>query len=278
MKNGLIHKEKLDIIVVAGQSNAQGSGVGDVTKEYEKNERVLRMSDDPSPYYIEKENGEICLVKNIPEKIEVAVADEPVRNGDQYGDLSLTFAENYAKYVLKPDRKILIINAGVGGAGFSPNGWGLGNELYERLLKMVKEALSYNEQNRIVALLWHQGENDSVRFPAWDEDKRYQVHKSNLITMMNDFKKIFGLKDIPFVAGGFCDEWYLANKGPCDAVLHAVKDCCEVMQGVFVSTTGLLSNNQKIGNGDDIHFCRESLHILGEKYYDAFTKIINNKI
>lgn len=278
MKNGLIQKEKLDIIVVAGQSNAAGSGLGDVTKEYEKNESVLWMSDEPEPYYIEKENGEISLERNIPEKIDVAVADEGVSDGNKVGNLSLTFAENYAKYVLEPDRKILIVNAAVGGAGFTPIGWGLGNELYERLLKMVKEALSYNEENRIVALLWHQGENDSVRCPDWDEKKRYQVHKSNLITMLDDFKKTFQLKDIPFVAGGFCDEWYLKNKGPCDAVLHAVMDCCEVMQGVFVPTTGLLSNNQKIGNGDDIHFCRESLHILGEKYYEAFTKIVNNKV
>ena len=56
MKNGLIQKEKLDIIVVAGQSNAAGSGLGDVTKEYEKNESVLWMSDEPEPYYIEKES------------------------------------------------------------------------------------------------------------------------------------------------------------------------------------------------------------------------------
>lgn len=277
MKNGLIQKEKLDIIIVAGQSNAEGSGIGDVTKEYEKNERVLRMFDEPTPHYMENEKGEIYLERNIPEKIDVAVADEPIRDGEKIGNFSLTFAENYVKHVLKSDRKILIINAGVGGAGFSPDGWGLGNGLYERLLKMVKEALSYNEQNRIVAFLWHQGENDSVRFPDWDEDMRYQVHKSNLITMMDDFNKTFELKDIPFVAGGFCEEWYLTNKGPCDAVLHAVMDCCEVMQGVFVPTAGLLSNNQKTGNGDNIHFCRESLHILGEKYYDAFTKITNNK-
>ena len=45
----------------------------------------------------------------------------------------------------------------------------------------------------------------------------------------------------------------------------------------FVETSDLLSNNQKTQNNDDIHFCRESLHILGHRYYDAFEKIHNSK-
>lgn len=276
MENRLIQNEKFDIIVVAGQSNAQGSGIGEVTREYEMDERILCMQDEPAPRYLVKENDEIELIRNIPEKIEVAVAEEPIGAEGKIGRLSLAFASLYAKYILEPDRKILIIHAGVGGAGFCDIGWGVGNVLYKRLKKMVKEALQYNEENRIVAFLWHQGENDSVKFPEWSEEKRYQVYKNNLMAMMNDFQQSFSTQNLPFIAGGFCNEWYLTNKGPCDAVLHAIKECCEEMQGMFVGTNDLLSNNEKTGNGDNIHFCRESLRVLGERYYDAYVEIINN--
>lgn len=30
-------------------------------------------------------------------------------------------------------------------------------------------------------------------------------------------------------------------------------------------------------NGDDIHFCRESLHILGKRYFEAFKAIQKGK-
>lgn len=35
----------------------------------------------------------------------------------------------------------------------------------------------------------------------------------------------------------------------------------------------LLSNNQKTGNGDDIHFCREALYVLGRRYFSAYKDV-----
>ena len=51
----------------------------------------------------------------------------------------------------------------------------------------------------------------------------------------------------------------------------------EMPFAAFVETADLLSNNQKTSNGDDIHFCRESLYILGRRYYEAFEKLIKSK-
>ena len=82
---------------------------------------------------------------------------------------------------------------------------------------------------------------------------------------------------MPFIAAGFCDEWYLDNKEPCDAVLKAIRECCDERLAAYIETSGLLSNNQKTGNGDVIHFCKESLHILGEKYFDAYAALRNKQ-
>ena len=41
--------EKYDIIILAGQSNAQGQGRGPVTKEFVPDERIHFMKDDSNP-------------------------------------------------------------------------------------------------------------------------------------------------------------------------------------------------------------------------------------
>ncbi len=144
--------------------------------------------------------------------------------------------------------------------------------LYNRLTDMTDTALSWNKENRVVAFLWHQGECDSVENPDYDVEKRYAVHKQNLYRQLVDFRSRYGEK-IPFIAGGFCGEWYLENTLPCDAILRAVREVCQENHGAFVETGGLLSNNQKCGNNDPIHFCRESAHILGSRYFAAFEKL-----
>lgn len=268
--------DKFDIIVLGGQSNASGTGIGDVTREYVPNERILFFTDFATPSFV-RVDGVITLKMQNQEQNQIVVADEPIKKGNKTGNLSLTFAERYVKEYLAPDRKLLIVNAGVGGAGFARPEWGVGNILHTRMMNMTKEALATNPENRIVAFLWHQGEHDAFENAEWDVEKRYRVHKKNLTDTLNDFYATAGdPADIPFIAAGFCDEWYLTSKVSADAVLQAIRECCTEFKGGFVETTGLISNNQKTGNGDGIHFCRESLHILGELYFDEYVKLRKN--
>ncbi len=264
-------QEKLDIIVLAGQSNSEGYGVGEVTEEYLPDERILWLNDCSKPRF-EKE-GEVDVFRiDYPAELSVTVAEEPIGAAGKVGKLAISFARAYlADGKLQEGRKLLILNAGVGGTGFRDNQWGLGRTLYQRLKDFTRVALGLNGENRLVAFLWHQGECDSFENAAWSAEKKYAVHKKNLGEMLADFKQEFSCPNLPFIAGGFCDEWYLKNKEACDGVLQAIQEIC-ASHGAFVFTDGLLSNNQKTGNGDDIHFCRESLHILGKAYYDAFKR------
>lgn len=263
--------EKLDIIVLAGQSNAEGNGKGDAV-DYIPDKRILLMNDDSMPRF-EKTGDKSRLVLNYPARDCVSVAEEPQNQDGKRGNLCLSFARNYAVKFLEPDRKILIVNGAVGGTGFARKEWGKHNILYVRLVNMVKKALAFNSENRISAFLWHQGECDSVENPSWDSEKRYLTHYKNLTEMLSDFKNTFGLESLPFVAGGFAEEWYLKNKTACDAVLKAVRKTCETLKGGFVGTSDLKSNNQKVGDGDDLHFCRDALFTLGERYFNAYCKI-----
>ena len=48
----------------------------------------------------------------------------------------------------------------------------------------------------------------------------------------------------------------------------------DAVGGAYVETADLRSNDQKTGDGDEIHFCREDLQELGRRYFEAFTRLI----
>ena len=85
-------------------------------------------------------------------------------------------------------------------------------------------------------------------------------------------------KDLPIIAGDFCYEWaskYLLN---CQSISNATIDLLkEIGNGGYVHTEDLKSNNQVLGDGDNIHFCRASLEILGKRYFDEYKKIKEGK-
>lgn len=269
-----------DVIVLAGQSNAEGYGVGEVSEEYVPSDSVLMIGDKASPRFEKAADGTEFLALEFPSEITISVADEPVGGEGKVGKLALFFFKNYVeKGLLAPDRKILLVNAAVGGTGFARKEWGVGNILYRRLVALTDYALGYGDgRNEIVALLWHQGECDSVCNPDFTPETRYETYKRNLTAQLEDFKTRYADAingNLPFIAGGFCSEWYLKNKIPCDAVLRGLREVADEQNGAFVETSDLPSNNQKTANGDDIHFCRESLHILGARYFDAYNVIKN---
>ena len=274
--------EKFDIIILAGQSNAQGHGMGPVEEPFVASDRIMYLCDNSNIHFEKNEQGEDYLFlpeecqKSIRVAQEVGEFDKP--DGQRVGNLSLIFAKKYLNNGLLDDgRKLLIIHSAVGGTGFAKKQWGVGNVLYERLVDMTKVALELNPENRIVAILWHQGEHDAFENADMKYEDRSDFYYSSISSMFDDYFDRFSLKNVPIIAGGFCDEWYLKNKEACDAVIDGTKRFLQAVNGRFVESAGLLSNNQKIHNYDDIHFCRESLYILGEKYYTEFEAILSEK-
>ena len=256
--------DKYDIIIEGGQSNAEGSGLGPVEKEYEPREDIL---------YLDAEKD----VVTTPERIEVnykdlpfviKVAKERPYNDSKLGDLALTFSEKYIESgLLKNGRKILIVRGAIGGTGFQKGHWGVGAPVFEKMLEMTDYALSLNPENKVVGFLWHQGEHDAF------EGNTPANYKKQLLSTVETGRAKYG--KTPFIAGDFSNEWKSLNIGICEPIIKVIKEVVdEVGCSAFVETADLPSNNQKTGNGDNIHFCRQSLHVLGERYFNAFMKII----
>ena len=112
------------------------------------------------------------------------------------------------------------------------------------------------------------GEHDA--FEGNDPD----TFKIQLKTLLKSVKERYNAPNLPFVSGDFVSEWKDANIEICRPIVDKIKSVTKDEGGIFVETSDLISNNQKTGNGDVIHFCRESLHILGRRYFKAFESII----
>ncbi len=240
-------KESFDILIHAGQSNAYGCGIGPVEEPYVPGEDVFTLNGDFS----------ICM------------AHEEVWGNNAIGNFILPFASRYVKDKrLAEGRKILILRSSVGGTGFLDNRWNMEGDLYLRMMEMIRTALGLNPANRLAGLIWHQGETDAVLGADYD------THRHNLGMLIGAVRTTFGVPELPFVAGDFVYHWRNDNIAACLPVIGAMKDLCgEIGSARFVETDGLLSNDQKIGNADTIHFCRESLYQLGGRYYDAYCGI-----
>ena len=119
-------KDLFDIIILAGQSNAEGWALGEVDRPYTPTSLVWCINNDS------RVSGEFTIT----------VAKERVVKNEVVSNFGLTFAEEYIKNGrLAEERKVLIVNATVGNTGFVDGRWGMNDDLYLRMLDMIDTVL-----------------------------------------------------------------------------------------------------------------------------------------
>lgn len=267
----------LDVVVLAGQSNAQGCGIGEAQNEYVPDARILMLKDTFDIRFEKNAEGKDYLLVQRPTEFVIGRAEESLSDGKKLGNLALSFARRYVQSGrLKEGRRLLIVHGAVGGTGFARNEWGVNGCLYLRLCDMLDELFALGVPRRIEAFLWHQGECDSFENAHLSPEERYKKHLSDLSAQMDDFRSKYG--SVPFVCGGFTDDWTEQNKPQCGAVVRAMQEYCQrAGNAAYVDTHGLPSNDKDTGNGDGLHFCRSSLYALGEKYFQAYQSLAPQK-
>lgn len=243
--------ESYDIIIQAGQSNSEGCGLGAVEREFVPTDDI---------WYMNRDFG-------------ITRAKEFEGPDGKVNQFALSFCQEYIKNgKLKKGRKLLILRAAVGGTGFIDNRWGLKDDLYLTMLEMIKRALAPNPSNRLVALLWHQGECDASLKSS------YEQYYKNISNLAGGVRDTFKVPALPFAAGDFVQEWKNGSAeitDACKPVIRALRDFCgNTKNARFVQSDGLSSNNQDVGNGDTIHFSRKGLYLLGLRYYSALEDLL----
>ena len=268
-----------DIIILGGQSNAEGNGLGETNRPFIPDERILMMRDGGRFGYEAQPDGSMKFLVTKPYTFITETAKERNDGERDYGMFALTFAKKYVEAgLLEEGRQLLILNTAAGGTGFAGRQWGLGNVLHERMMLMINEAKK-SEDDRFVAFLWHQGEHDAFERPDAPAPKRRESYRADISATISAVRDAVSDNALPFIAGEFVSEWKDKNAVACDAILFGTRDACnDLGNGKVVMARDLKSNNQTVGNGDDIHFCRDALVTLGERYFEAFAEITGLKI
>ena len=267
--------EKFDIIIVAGQSNALGCGNGKTKTPWVPNENIVMFNERFTAEFITTTYGDLLEIETTGD-CYLTIADEREENGEKRGVFALAFAKKYVENNLEKGRKLLLVQTAIGGTGFARGHWGENERLEKRMFEMVDSALSMNKENRIVGVLWHQGEHDIFRNADFDYDERYSYYKQKLTNLLLRIRAKYG--EVPFVSGSFCKGWISEQKVE---NVKAIKDVYSYVLSTYDkvnhvwNTDDLKSNSEMVeGNGDNIHFSRDACYELGRRYYEKFNEIM----
>lgn len=228
----------LKSVLLIGQSNMAGRGnFGEVEEIYD--ERIFSFR-----------NG------------KWQVMWEPVNPDRSFAGVGLSpsFALDFVNYYNEP---IGLIPCADGGTGIAE--WVPGTTLFENAVMQAKFAMKSSE---IVAILWHQGENDSKRA------ERAEHYEKNFMSMITELKKELGLEKIPVIIGELGA--YLADYennmfAYLDSVNGQLKHIAETNENfAFVSSKGLTCKD------DGVHFDSKSLRIFGKRYFEAYKNVAEN--
>ena len=264
-------KSGYDIIIQAGQSNAEGSGYGETDNPFQPTDDIL--------YYADSYQATNTILDG---NFKVMQAAEKSTVAGPRGDFSLSFATDYLYsefFYANTGRKILIIRAGVGGTGFSDKRWTLDGDWYQRMMAAIDSALKLeygDNAHRLVAFLWHQGETDAMNGMS---ENTYYNHLSTLLTSV---RTTYNCPTLPFLCADFVQDWRSTMSTASDRINAASKRVCEdFAPGAYLTTYGLPSNKQDPTHPDvdtiptdNIHFCRNSLNLLGQKYFAAYKALL----
>lgn len=277
-------KTGYDIIIQAGQSNAQGYGYGETACPYTPSDDVLYYCDFDFERYDDINRSDSG------DGFKITVAKERVVEGYTICNFSLPFASEYVKAgLLKEGRRVLIIRCAIGATSFACNHWGKNDYLFLRMLRAIDNAMRLefgDNAHRFVALLWHQGESDT------GVNASSTAYYNNLKFLVEAVREKTKTPSLPFLAGDFVQDWKNSSEGvfngciPIEGALRQLTN--DLPYAGFVESVGLLSNRlnptlpvipaerssliHDVEN-DDIHFCRDAQMQLGKRYFEGLLKI-----
>lgn len=253
-----------DIILIAGQSNAAGAGCC-----------ITELDLVTKPSLVQLGRGS--------DDLKVIPAKEPLHSRNlvqalekQTSGFGLVFSRLYSRDILAANRKALIINTALGGSSFlGAQSWkGRQGQLYLDAIARTKFALDLNKsagaKNRVVAILWQQGESDAIY-----DNTNYLKDLYDMVRFMRYDLGDVQLK-IPFLMGHPVPIWQETAGAVTKAdIVNAINAVANNTPNThIVTSTGLKSNFEDgVGPQDKIHFSGQSLKALGTRYYNVFTAI-----
>lgn len=234
-----------DIIVLAGQSNMVG--------RYGPIDSTLDASDS-SVYQFGNDN-----------MISV-IATDPLDNVDETANTvgpGLSIGKEYAKRFLQHGRKVLLVPVADGGTGFSDNRWNPGDDLAENAILKANLAMKAGSGvNRVVAIMWNQGETDS----AYTEGQYYSA-LSALVSYLRE--NIATAENAPFIVAQINPSSTQFGQG----VEHALETV-----PLKIEKTSIVGTSDLPLGADSLHYTAASAREMGGRYIDKLFYAADNDL
>ena len=243
-----LEDDSFDIILIAGQSNTH-SGLGldkSIDTPHDSVYQLGRFGDND---------------------LKLIGAIEPLDHhtkGDAKIGFGLTFAKELVNSKLSKN-KVLLVPCGYGGSSFRANQWNKGDYLYEDAVMRVNYLLKKNSNNRLLAVLWHQGESDVGQ----------SNFQGNLDHFIEDIREDLGDKELPFILGGMVPYWVNKNQKRIDQQLILQNTRLRIKNVGYVDPNlpfVIEKNNNEV---DEIHYDASGQRELGRRYYQEYVNLIN---
>ena len=227
-----------------GQSNSVGTdGTGPILWETEdaKHPRVFELSRgiNRTPSYLAAPAGSLHM-HSVPAQDDAS--------GIGFG---LHFGKRRAE--LNPDLKVIIVNRGVGGTGFTGNRWNPGDDLYAAAVADANLAMANNPGARFGGFIWHQGESDVSM-----SQTQYETALNAMVTGMRS--EITGAANGIFLAGTMVPTWIGTDSARL-GIDAAHRNIANVITNADFVDFSDLTDFQ-----DSVHFGTGSLRIMGRRY------------
>lgn len=249
---GNIDKESFHIFLLMGQSNMAGYGA--ILPEDDK--------EIEGTYMLRDLTGQSDKYNWVPAK-------QPIHcrlKSDRFC-LAGSFAKIYRE--LYPQVTVGLIPMAWGGAPIT--NMIKGTPLYQ---EAINKALWAKKQGVLKALLWHQGESDTV------SSEQSDLYESRLLQLIKNIREDLDEPDLMVIVGNLAEFYGTGSEHSApqrikqiEKIKESLRNIPEKLAGVgFVESTGLQSHDEHL-----VHFDRESYIIFGKRYADVCWNMINQK-
>lgn len=268
-------QNKVNIVLLAGQSNMAGAGNYDelspkIKKQIQAASNTVRLS------FNGEEAKPLSYYDNTP--------TEKYNFKNRFGPellLGVTLAEKY------PDQEFLLVKKSMGGTAlygaWSPY-WTLQKseavekgekkqqlKLYSAHIQDIKQNISLLKKEgkayKILGLCWMQGENDAAK------EISARSYKVNLKELHYAYKRDLSLENLPFVIGQINSTYGRFKQGP-EMVRQAMADFCkENNNAVLLKTTTNRKWKDYPKHTDNVHYNTEGQKRLGIAFAKKIIKL-----
>ncbi len=247
--------EGYDVVVVLGQSNAQGVGTGWDPAVDVSVPGLDQLAGSGT------RAGQIVPAKDSLSHVTTWTTTGGVQSvgpGMQLGRRLLADA--------RPGRKVLIVPAAMASTSMTGDGsyaWNPADtrsrvNLFTRALGQIDQALAQDPDNRLVAVVWAQGESDATRTDA-------AGYQGMLLDLVDRLGARYG--EVPFLIGGMVPEWLSAS--PLRQAIDTAQQGMPALRSNVSYVPGAAGHSRV---EDSIHYTAAGARAMGDKYFAAYQR------